>query len=137
MHLCIYLFSFFFFKKILVFLICFVMKIIFKNFCIFVWLDTAQAKGEWEEVRNEGEVQCNSQQQALGQSELTATNAPVGRSIHWMGCVFSFDAGWGSSQSISFCCWPLYFFFFSFFCSWPFILDLTSHIATLLTFLPS
>jgi hypothetical protein len=39
-----------------------------------------------------------------GQSELTATNAPVGRSVHWMGCVFSFGAGWGSSQSISFCC---------------------------------
>jgi hypothetical protein len=38
-----------------------------------------------------------------GQSELTATNAPVGRSVHWMGCVFSFGAGWGSSQSISFC----------------------------------
>ncbi len=36
-----------------------------------------------------------------GQSELTATNAPVGRSVHWMGCVFSFGAGWGSSQSIS------------------------------------
>jgi len=32
----------------------------------------------------------------LGQSELTATNAPVGRSVHWMGCVFSFGAGWGS-----------------------------------------
>jgi len=38
-----------------------------------------------------------------GQSELTATNAPVGRSVHWMGCVFSFGAEWGSSQSISFC----------------------------------
>ncbi len=41
---------------------------------------------------------------AYGQSELTATNAPVGRSVHWMGCVFSFGAEWGSSQSISFCC---------------------------------
>jgi hypothetical protein len=40
----------------------------------------------------------------FGQSELTATNALVGRSVHWMGCVFSFGAGWGSSQSISFCC---------------------------------
>ncbi len=39
-----------------------------------------------------------------GQSELTATNAPVGRSVHWMGFVFSFGDGWGSSQSISFCC---------------------------------
>ncbi len=52
---------------------------------------------------------------SLGQSELTATNALVGRSVHWMGCVFSFGAGWGSSQSISFCCWPLYFFFLFFF----------------------
>jgi hypothetical protein len=50
-----------------------------------------------------------------GQSELTATNAPVGRSVHWMGCVFSFGAGLGLSQSISFCCWPLYFFFSFFF----------------------
>ncbi len=32
-----------------------------------------------------------------GQSELVATNAPVGRSVHWMGCVFSFDIRWGSS----------------------------------------
>jgi len=32
----------------------------------------------------------------MGQSELTATNAPVGRSVHWMGCVFSFGAEWGS-----------------------------------------
>ncbi len=39
-----------------------------------------------------------------GQSELTATNALVGRSVHWMGCIFSFGAEWGSSQSISFCC---------------------------------
>jgi hypothetical protein len=50
----------------------------------------------------------------MGQSELAPTNAPVGRSVHRMGCVFSFGAGWGSSQSISFCCWPLYFFFLFF-----------------------
>ncbi len=31
-----------------------------------------------------------------GQSELAPTNAPVGRSVHWMGCVFSLGAGWGS-----------------------------------------
>ncbi len=68
-----------------------------------------------------------------GQSELAPTNAPVGRSVHRMGCVFSFGAGWGSSQSISFCCWPLYFFFLVLA---RFSLDLTSHIATLLTFLP-
>ncbi len=40
------------------------------------------------------------------------TNAPVGRFVHWMGCIFSFNVRWGSSQSISFCCWPLCFFFF-------------------------
>jgi hypothetical protein len=39
-----------------------------------------------------------------GQSELAPTNAPVGRSVHRMGCVFSFGAEWGPSQSISFCC---------------------------------
>jgi hypothetical protein len=32
-----------------------------------------------------------------GQSELITTNAPVGRSVHWMGCIFSFDIRWGSS----------------------------------------
>ncbi len=31
----------------------------------------------------------------VGQSEPAATNAPVGRSVHWMGCVFSFGAKWG------------------------------------------
>jgi hypothetical protein len=35
----IYFVSIFFFKKILVFLICFIMKIIFFKICIFVWLD--------------------------------------------------------------------------------------------------
>jgi hypothetical protein len=39
-----------------------------------------------------------------GQSEPIATNALVDYFIHWMGCIFSFGAGWGSSQSISFCC---------------------------------
>ncbi len=76
----------------------------------------------------------NSPSPFLGQSELTATNAPVGRFVHWMGCVFSFGAGWGSWQSIFFCCWPLYFFFLV---PARFSLDLTSHIATLFTFLPS
>ncbi len=32
------------------------------------------------------------------------------RSVHWMGSIFSFGAGWGSSQSISICCRPLCFF---------------------------
>jgi len=35
----IYFVYIFLFKNILVFLICFIIKIIFKNFCIFVWLD--------------------------------------------------------------------------------------------------
>jgi hypothetical protein len=51
-----------------------------------------------------------------------------------MPCIFSFGAGWGSRQSISFCCSPLYFFFFL--VLGRFSLDLTSHIATLLTFVP-
>jgi len=38
-YLCIYFVSIFFFKKILVFLICFIMKIILKKNYIFVWLD--------------------------------------------------------------------------------------------------
>ncbi len=64
------------------------------------WVDLSFSKGR-----------IGAEDHLQGQSELTATNAPVGRSVHWMGCVFSFGAGWGSSQSISFCCWPLYFFF--------------------------
>jgi len=28
----------------------------------------------------------------LNQSEPAATNAPVGHSVHWMGCTFSFGA---------------------------------------------
>ncbi len=32
----------------------------------------------------------------VGCSGLTATNAPVGRFVHWMGCVVSFGGGWGS-----------------------------------------
>ncbi len=42
--------------------------------------------------------------QTRGRSEPAATNAPVGRSVRWMPCVFSFGAGRGSSQFISFCC---------------------------------
>ncbi len=29
-----------------------------------------------------------------GQTEPAATNAPVGSSVHWMGCDFSFDVRW-------------------------------------------
>jgi hypothetical protein len=60
--------------------------------------------------------------QRYGQSEPAATNAPVGRSVHWMGCVLSFGARWGSSQSNSFCCWLLYFVFISFFYSFCWLL---------------
>ncbi len=58
-------------------------------------------------------------------------------STGWAAFFHSFGVRWGSSQSISFCCWSL--FFFSFFGGFGpfFFLDLTSHITTLLTFLPS
>jgi hypothetical protein len=40
-----------------------------------------------------------------------------------MDYVFSFGAKWGSWQSISFCCWPLYLVLFFFLVgSWPFSL---------------
>ncbi len=71
-----------------------------------------------------------------GQNELATTNAPIGRSVHWMDCVFSFNAKWGSSQSISFCCWPLYFIlFFWFLVIFP--LDLTYHPDHFPTFISS
>jgi hypothetical protein len=71
----------------------------------------------------------------LGQNELVTTNALVGHFVHWMGYIFSFGIKWGSSQSISFHYWPLYFFFcFVLFCFFP-GLDLTH--SYLLTFLPS
>jgi hypothetical protein len=71
-----------------------------------------------------------------GQTEPAATNAPVGRSVHWMGSVFSFGAGRSSSQSFYFFLLTTVLFFF-FLVLGRFSLDLTSHIATLLTFLPS
>jgi hypothetical protein len=71
-----------------------------------------------------------------GQSEPAATNAPVGRSVHGMGCIFSFGAIWGSSQSIFFHCRSLYLIYFCLFLT-IFSLDVTSHIATLLMFLLS
>jgi hypothetical protein len=49
-----------------------------------------------------------------GQSEPTATNAPIGRFVHWMGCVYSFDVSWDSSQSISFHYQPLYIYILGF-----------------------
>jgi hypothetical protein len=73
----------------------------------------------------------------MGQSEPAATNAPVGRSVHWMGCLFSFGARLGSSQSISFSADHCTFHFILFCFTAVFPLDLTSHIITLLTFLLS
>jgi hypothetical protein len=52
-----------------------------------------------------------------------------------MGCVFSFDVRWGSSQSFSWRSLHFYFILFGFLVI--FSLDLTSHIVTLLTFLSS
>ncbi len=79
-------------------------------------------------------VICPTRPALSGQSEPAATNASVGHSVHWMGCVFSFGTRWGSSQSIAFCCWPLYFFFW-FLAIFP--LDLTSHISTLVSIAPT
>jgi len=53
---------------------------------------------------NEYRSTHRSPQRMDGQSEPAATNAPVGHSVHWMGCVFSFNVKWGSLQSISFRC---------------------------------
>jgi hypothetical protein len=85
-----------------------------------------------------GTKHCNP-----GQSELTATNAPVGRSVHWMGCIFSFGAGWGSSQLISFAAdhYILFFYFlFLFLVVFP-GLDLThsypAHFPTLKSIAPT
>ncbi len=65
---------------------------------------------------------------ARGQSEPGATNAPVGRSVHWMGCVFSFGARWGSSQSIFLQLITIHFYFIFWFLV-VFPLDLTCHPA--------
>jgi hypothetical protein len=51
-----------------------------------------------------GNLWCEGHPLYPGQSEPAASNAPVGRSVHWMGCIFSFGAGRGSSQSIYFSC---------------------------------
>jgi hypothetical protein len=72
----------------------------------------------------------------LGHSELTATNAPVGRFVHWMGCVFFIQRRMGFI-TVDFFLLLTTVFLFLFFGSWPFFLDLTSHIATMFTFLPS
>jgi hypothetical protein len=76
-----------------------------------------------------------------GQSELTATNTLVGRFVHQMGCVFSFGARWGSSQLISFCCWPLYFYLFFWFLAVFPGLDLThtypAHFPTIISIAPT
>jgi hypothetical protein len=77
-----------------------------------------------------------------GKSELITTNALIGRSIHWKGCIFSFGAKWGSSLCISFfanhC--NFYFLFLVLDC-FPFGPDHTHrylvHFPSLFNFLPS
>jgi hypothetical protein len=45
-----------------------------------------------------------NQQAPMNQLPVTAINAPVGHSVRWMGCIFSFNIKWGSSQFIFFHC---------------------------------
>ncbi len=47
-----------------------------------------------------------------GQSEPGVTNAPVGCSVHWMGCVFSFNVRWDSVHFFSLLTTVLFFFGF-------------------------
>jgi hypothetical protein len=72
----------------------------------------------------------------IGQNEPTITNAPIGRSIHWMGYVFSFGKKMGfitihffSLLTTALFFWGLFLVIFS--------MDPTSHITTLFTFLSS
>jgi hypothetical protein len=69
-----------------------------------------------------------------GQSEPAATNAPIGRSVHWMGYVFSFG-------QMGFIIVPPHFFllinYVFFFCGCfvaVFPLDLTSHLPCSLSY---
>jgi hypothetical protein len=60
-----------------------------------------------------------------GQSEPEAINAPVARSVHWMGCVFSLGTKWGSYSPFLFatdhCIFILFYFLFLaiFLWTWP------------------
>jgi hypothetical protein len=77
------------------------------HFCYITKLPKKKKKKTLAAQRTKVVVLCKEicvQLAKSGQSEPVATNAPVGRSVHWMGCVFSFDAGRGSSQSITFSC---------------------------------
>jgi hypothetical protein len=84
------------------------------------------------------EAGTSSRTGSWGESEPAATNAPVGRSVHWMGCDFH-SVPDGVHRS------PFPFVFAADHCTFSFFglilivffLDLTSHIPTLLTFLPS
>jgi hypothetical protein len=55
----------------------------------------------------------------LGQSELTATNAPVGRSVHWMGCVFFIRRRMGFMTVHFFLLLTIVLFFFWFLLVFP------------------
>jgi hypothetical protein len=77
-----------------------------------------------------------------GQSEPTATNALVGRSVHWMGYVFSFGAKWDLSQSFFFWFLTTVLFFFFLLCdSFSHGPDLTHsypiHFPTLISIAPT
>jgi hypothetical protein len=67
-----------------------------------------------------------------GQSEPAATNAPVGRSVHWMGFFIRRRIGFISVHFFLLLITVLFFLVLG-----RFSLNLTSHIATLLTFLLS
>jgi hypothetical protein len=94
------------------------------------------ANGE-RALLKEGPPQLHLRQ---GQSELTATNAPVGRSVHWMPCIFFIRRRMGFMTVHFFLLLTIVLFFLG---SWLFFHghDLThsypAHFPTLLIFLPS
>jgi hypothetical protein len=77
----------------------------------------------------------------MGQSEPAATNAPVRCSVHWMGCVFSFGARWGSSQSFFLLLTTVLFFSFLLYGCFPPGPDLTpsypAHFPTFISTAPT
>jgi hypothetical protein len=71
-----------------------------------------------------------------GQSEPAAINAPAGRFVHGMGCVFSFGAGCDLSQSILFYFLVLDCFFFEPDLTHNYLTPLPILISAALTFIP-
>jgi len=70
----------------------------------------------------------------MGHSEPITPNAPIGHSVHWIGCIFSFDTN-GVHHNPFFFADDHYILFFWLLAIFP--LDLTSHIVIMLTLLPS